>query len=57
MKMNTVEIPTYDPMTKYLKKTNPEMRGSSCLLGGFNMQSGSAGLKLKQIKDQITFII
>ena len=46
--MKTVEIPTYVPTIKYLKKTNPEIKGSSCFLGGFNIQSGSAGLNLKK---------
>lgn len=37
------------PITKYLNKINPEMRGSSFFLGGLFMTFGSTGLKDKAV--------
>jgi hypothetical protein len=44
MKIPTVLIPTYVPITMYLKKIHEVIIPSSLLLGGFFMISGSAGL-------------
>lgn len=49
MKIAVVARPTYVPITRYLKNMNPDIKGSSCFLGGFFITSLSGGLKDKAV--------